>query len=386
MLNLAVPPWTARACLTAVAMLAGLSSCMVAVACGGGDGPQPPVSPSSNASRRAVVAVGSVTAGGQREGSEGYRYTVTAVARETGGVSASLTAWDVSFFSGSAEIGAVHFDSSNFGSLATTVAPNSSTSPQEFTITDTRRGNPYATTVTVKLTYREGNTSSTSSGSAEVTPLRSPLPPVPPAPPPAPPPPPPAPPRPTCSAICWACASGNSFGAVAYSPSGTCGWASESSSRAAAESRAIQECARGDCFVAVWFQNQCGAVARASNGQWGSGLGGSPSAAESAALANCDTGDSGPGLPQPACVPTGGAGVTVPVTNTTNYSVRVTFTGPVTRSATIASGGTQTLTLNAGTYTATGEVLNAGNVTFRPSTWTVSSGCSYPLQILLANR
>ena len=39
--------------------------------------------------------------------------------------------------------------------------------------------------------------------------------------------------------------------------------------------KAIQECARGDCFVAAGFQNQCGAVARAPNGQWDWGLRGS---------------------------------------------------------------------------------------------------------------
>ncbi|MBS1819335.1 MAG: DUF4189 domain-containing protein [Acidobacteria bacterium] len=92
----------------------------------------------------------------------------------------------------------------------------------------------------------------------------------------------------SCSVICWACTSSNTFGAIAYSPgSGACGWSNGFSSRSGAENRAIQECARGDCFSAVWFQSQCGALARASGNQWGWGLGGSQSVAESAALAMC---------------------------------------------------------------------------------------------------
>jgi serine/threonine-protein kinase len=91
-----------------------------------------------------------------------------------------------------------------------------------------------------------------------------------------------------CSVIAWACTSSNTFGAIAYSPgSGASGWSNGYSTRNSAEARAIQECGGGDCFTAVWFQSQCGALARASINQWGWGLGGSQSVAESAALSTC---------------------------------------------------------------------------------------------------
>jgi serine/threonine-protein kinase len=95
-------------------------------------------------------------------------------------------------------------------------------------------------------------------------------------------------PAPTCSVVAWACSSGNTFGAIAYSPSaGSRGWSHGYNTRAAAENRALQECGHNDCRVAVWFLNQCGALAHATNGPWGWGLGSSRSIAESTALANC---------------------------------------------------------------------------------------------------
>lgn len=90
-----------------------------------------------------------------------------------------------------------------------------------------------------------------------------------------------------CSVVCWACAE-NSYGAIAYSTgAGSCGWSFGLGSRSAAESEAIRQCARGDCFAAAWFQNQCGALARTTNDRWSSAVGSSRSVAESAALAQC---------------------------------------------------------------------------------------------------
>jgi hypothetical protein len=121
-------------------------------------------------------------------------------------------------------------------------------------------------------------------------------------------------------------------------------------------------------------------VARGSNGSWGWGLGSSRAAAESDALAMCAAGGS---LRQPGCVANGTSAVNVPITNTTSFSAHITFSGPVTRSVTIGPGAIQALTQSPGTYTATGQVLNAGNVTFVPSTWNVTPGCDYPLQIVM---
>ena len=91
----------------------------------------------------------------------------------------------------------------------------------------------------------------------------------------------------TCSVVGWACSTGRTYGALAYSPSGKSGYSWGFASRSAAEARAIQECAASDCRVAVSFQGQCAALARASNGQWTTGLGPSQSAAESEALSRC---------------------------------------------------------------------------------------------------
>jgi hypothetical protein len=190
-------------------------------------------------------------------------------------------------------------------------------------------------------------------------------------------------PRPaTCSIKTWAC-SPNGFGAIAYSPSGgRSGWAYNFSTRAAAESRAIQECGGGDCRVAAWFQNQCGALARSSDGSWSSGLGTSQSAAEANAMSSCRATQQSPTLTQPACAPNGSSAINVPIRNTTELIVVVTFTGSITRTMTIGAGATKTLSLSPGTYRATGEVVGVNNVVFEPSTWTVSSGCTYSLQIV----
>ena len=189
-------------------------------------------------------------------------------------------------------------------------------------------------------------------------------------------------PRPvTCSIVAWAC-SPNGFGAIAHSPGGRSGWSHGFSTRSAAEARAIHECGVADCRVSIWFQSQCGALARSSDGSWSSGLGSSQSVAEANAMSSCRAPRQGPSLPQPTCAPNGTSAVNVPIRNTTGFTFVITFTGAITRSATIPAGTTQTLTLLPGAYRATGEVVGAANVTLEPSTWTVSSGCTYSLEIV----
>jgi len=83
------------------------------------------------------------------------------------------------------------------------------------------------------------------------------------------------------------------FGAIAYSPStGGRGYTYNYNARATAENDAVAYCRKdsgdaGDCRVAVWFYNACGALARASDGSWGAEIGYSRSIAQGLALATC---------------------------------------------------------------------------------------------------
>lgn len=82
------------------------------------------------------------------------------------------------------------------------------------------------------------------------------------------------------------------YGAITYSEAtGTHGFSYDYSSRAGAESRAVNECenvsGRGDCFVLVWFRNACGALAESYDGAYGSGWGGDRAIAEQYALQSC---------------------------------------------------------------------------------------------------
>lgn len=84
--------------------------------------------------------------------------------------------------------------------------------------------------------------------------------------------------------------SGASYGAIAFSPStGAWGDAYRDGNRAEAERRALAECARNarDCTVAVWLNDQCGAVASAEAGIWAGGLGRTQAAASNDAMADC---------------------------------------------------------------------------------------------------
>lgn len=68
------------------------------------------------------------------------------------------------------------------------------------------------------------------------------------------------------------------YGAIAYSPSSKAyGWAKDFNSQIEAENAAMNECYKraGDCRIAVWFVNACGAVAAGPEGwgaDWGSSI------------------------------------------------------------------------------------------------------------------
>lgn len=68
-----------------------------------------------------------------------------------------------------------------------------------------------------------------------------------------------------------AAAHADSFGAISLSlATGATGWSHDYASRWKAEEVAQSHCYKyaGDCRVAIWFKNACGAVARGPDG-WG---------------------------------------------------------------------------------------------------------------------
>lgn len=86
-----------------------------------------------------------------------------------------------------------------------------------------------------------------------------------------------------------ATAHADSFGAISLSPAtGATGWSHDYSSRWEAEDVAQSHCYKnaGDCRVAIWFKNACGAVARGNDG-WGAEWATGSRQAQRAALAAC---------------------------------------------------------------------------------------------------
>lgn len=85
-------------------------------------------------------------------------------------------------------------------------------------------------------------------------------------------------------------ARADSFGAISISPqNGATGWSHSYSSRWEAEDVAQSNCYQyaGDCRVAIWFKNACGAVARGPSG-WGADWGDNRRDAEYAAVRSCE--------------------------------------------------------------------------------------------------
>ncbi len=81
----------------------------------------------------------------------------------------------------------------------------------------------------------------------------------------------------------------DSYGAIAYSPrTGAHGWSHSFNSRRGAENAALDNCYQraGDCRVAIWFVNACGAVAAGPRG-WGSAWANNSNRAQRKALRQC---------------------------------------------------------------------------------------------------
>jgi hypothetical protein len=84
--------------------------------------------------------------------------------------------------------------------------------------------------------------------------------------------------------------TGRRYGAIAFSPtSQSWGDSYRYHSQGSAQDRAMGECGTlaDDCVVAVWFYNNCGAVASDPNGTWGSAFSNSAPLASRAAIADC---------------------------------------------------------------------------------------------------
>lgn len=82
----------------------------------------------------------------------------------------------------------------------------------------------------------------------------------------------------------------NNFGAIAFSPgSGALGWSFDYRSRASAENVALSSCFKhaGDCRIATWFTNACGAIAVGNGNGWGAYWANTRHGAENKAMKLC---------------------------------------------------------------------------------------------------
>ena len=89
---------------------------------------------------------------------------------------------------------------------------------------------------------------------------------------------------------------------------------------------------------------------------------------------------SGGSFPQAPCVANTTHSISLTVINATPYLIQLAFAGPTQPSLSLPSGALTIASFLPGSYTLTGAVPDAPNVTLRPSTWALSSGCDYLLQ------
>jgi hypothetical protein len=89
---------------------------------------------------------------------------------------------------------------------------------------------------------------------------------------------------------------------------------------------------------------------------------------------------SGGSFPQAPCVANTTHSISLTVINATPYLIQLAFAGPTQQSLSVAPGALQIVPFLPGNYTLTGAVPDTPNVTLRPSTWALSSGCDYLLR------
>jgi hypothetical protein len=87
--------------------------------------------------------------------------------------------------------------------------------------------------------------------------------------------------------VAAACGYSTCWGAVGIAPNGAYGFSTSYATEDAALNRMFSECPNCDTWYT--FFNACGAIARASDGAWGSGWGTSRQLAESYATQTCNT-------------------------------------------------------------------------------------------------
>jgi hypothetical protein len=92
-------------------------------------------------------------------------------------------------------------------------------------------------------------------------------------------------------------------------------------------------------------------------------------------------GGGGGSFPQAPCVPNTTGGIALSVINTTPFLIQVTLAGNTQVTAAVPPGAIQTLAIQPGNYTLTGEAPGSGNAIFIPSSWSVVNGCDYLLHI-----
>ena len=108
---------------------------------------------------------------------------------------------------------------------------------------------------------------------------------------------------------------------------------------------------------------------------------GSTSADEGGSGGGGDSGGGGGSFPQAPCVPNTTGGIALNVINTTPLLIQVTLAGATRVTVAVPPGAIQTLAIQPGSYTLTGEAPGTPNTGFIPSSWSVVNGCDYLLQI-----
>ena len=132
--------------------------------------PSPPINP------RAAIAVASTTVTGERRPEGGYIYRTVVRLTESGGVTANITAVNLTFLNGTTAVLTTRFDQV-VPATGNTCPANTSVNTRELVATDTDPAHAFATTVRVEVTYGDAiATGMTATGTGTIPPLGPPPP------------------------------------------------------------------------------------------------------------------------------------------------------------------------------------------------------------------
>jgi hypothetical protein len=133
--------------------------------------PTNPAPPPPPAATHATLVVASTSIVGERVGDGGYVYRTVVHVRETVGVTANITAVNLTFLNGTTALMTSRFDQVA-PSTGNTCPANASVDTRELAATDTVAAHAFATTVRVEVTYGDASsTGMTVSATADVPPL-----------------------------------------------------------------------------------------------------------------------------------------------------------------------------------------------------------------------